>query len=150
MYNVDGSLNEAGSITEAVTLLLCYKNHSERTTFCVTNLGKQKLLLGHSWLRKHNPEINWETGEVKMSQCPPNCCSGCWDELRQERIAHKAEARRIKICSIGPLPEVDHDSKHGLEHNSEPSLDPADEPISVEEGDRILAAGLLPPPSVDI
>ena len=78
------------------------------------------------------------------------CCSECRDELRQERIAHKAEARRIEICSIGPLPEVDHNSKHRLEHNSEPGLDPADEPISVEEGDHILAAGLLPPPSIDI
>ena len=84
-----------------------------------------------------------------MSRCPPNCCSGCWDKLRQERIAHKAEARRIKICSIGPLPEVDHDSEHGLEHNSKPGLDPADEPISVE-GDRILAAGLFPLMSIDI
>ena len=146
VYNVDGSPNEAGSITEAVTLLLRYKNHSEQTTFCITNLGKQKLLLGHSWLRKHNPEINWETGEVKMLRCPPNCCLGCRDELRQERIAHKAEARRIEICSIRPLPEVDHDS----EHDSEPSLDPADESISVETGDRILATGLLPPPSVNI
>ena len=85
-----------------------------------------------------------------MSRCPLNCCSGCQDELRQERIAHKAEARRIEICSIGPLPEIDHDSEHGLEHNSEPSLDSADEPISVEEGDHILATGLLPPPSVNI
>ena len=58
VYNVDGSPKEAGSITEAVSLLLRYKNHSERTTFCVTNLGKQKLLLGHTWLRKHNPEID--------------------------------------------------------------------------------------------
>ena len=48
VYNVDGSPNEAGSIMEAVSLLLCYKNHSEQTTFCVTNLGKQKLLLGHT------------------------------------------------------------------------------------------------------
>ena len=106
VYNIDGSPNEAGSITEAVSLLLCYKNHSEWTTFCATNLGKQKLLLRHSWLPKHNPEINLEKGEVNMSRCPPHCCSGCWDKLHQDRISHKAEASRIEICSIGPLPEV--------------------------------------------
>ena len=142
VYNVDGSPNKASSIREAVSLLLHYKNHSEWTTFCVTNLGKQKLLLRHSWLCKHNPKIDWEKGEVKMSRCPPHCCSGCQDELCQERIAHKAEARRIEICSIGPLPEVDNDSEHRLELDSEP--------ISVEEGDRILATGLLPPPPMDI
>ena len=50
VYNVDGTLNEAGSITEVVSLILHYKNHSERTTFAVCGLGKQKLILGHSWL----------------------------------------------------------------------------------------------------
>ena len=70
VYNVDGTPNEASSITEVVNLILHYKNHSERTTFAVTCLGKQKLLLRHSWLQKHNLEINWAKGEVKMSRCP--------------------------------------------------------------------------------
>jgi len=25
------------------------------------------------WLQVHNPEINWETGEVKMTRCPSLC-----------------------------------------------------------------------------
>ena len=25
------------------------------------------------WLQVHNPEINWEMGEVKMMRCPPLC-----------------------------------------------------------------------------
>jgi len=24
-------------------------------------------------LQAHNPEINWETGKVKMTRCPPLC-----------------------------------------------------------------------------
>jgi len=91
VYNVDGTLNKAGSITEVVDLILRYWNHLEQTLFAVTGLGKQKLILGHSWLRKHNPEIDWVTGEVKMSRCPPQCCSGCRDEAQVERIAQKAE-----------------------------------------------------------
>ena len=86
VYNVDGTPNDAGSISEVVHLILHYKNHSERTTFAVTCLSKQKLLLGHSWLWNHNPKIDWNKGEVKMSRCPPCCCSGCQDELHQERI----------------------------------------------------------------
>ena len=84
VYNIDGPPNEAGSITKAVSLILRYKNHSEWTIFCVTSLGKQKLILGHSWLWKHNLEIDWNKGEVKMSRCPPRCCSECREELRQE------------------------------------------------------------------
>ena len=144
VYNVDGSLNEAGSITEVVSLILCYKNHSERTLFCVTNLGKQKLILGHSWLHKHNPEIDWDKGEVTMSRCPLRCCSGCHDEIQMERVAQKADARRKDACSIGPMPEISHDSEEDLVPNAE------DEPISIEEGDQILATGLLPTPTMDI
>ena len=147
VYNIDGTPNEAGSITEAVSLILQYKNHSEWTTFCITSLGKQKLILRHSWLQKHNPEIDWAKGDVKMSWCPPHCCSGCREELRQERIIWKAEIRRIDICSAGLTPEVDHDS----EDDSEPdTIDSEDEPISIEEGDWILATGLLPPPPMEI
>jgi len=50
VYNVDRTLNKAGSITEVVDLILRYWNHSERTLFAVTGLGKQKLILRHSWL----------------------------------------------------------------------------------------------------
>jgi len=91
VYNVDGTLKEASSITEVVDLILRYWNHLEQTLFTVTGLGKQKLILGHSWLQKHNLEIHWVTREVKMSRCPPCCCSGCRDKAREERIAQKAE-----------------------------------------------------------
>ena len=26
--------------------------------------------MGMSWLKHYNPEINWKTGEVKMTRCP--------------------------------------------------------------------------------
>jgi predicted aspartyl protease len=67
VYNVDGTPNEAGSVTEVADFILRYKGHSERALFAVTTLGKQDLILGHPWLQKHNLEINWATGEVKMS-----------------------------------------------------------------------------------
>jgi hypothetical protein len=31
------------------------------------------MILGLSWLHKHNPEVNWETGQVMMSRCPLSC-----------------------------------------------------------------------------
>jgi len=32
----------------------------------VCNLGKIEVILNIPWLAIHNPEINWEKGEVKM------------------------------------------------------------------------------------
>ena len=51
VHNIDGTLNEASSITEVVDLILWYKGHSERTLFAITSLEKEKLILGHSWLQ---------------------------------------------------------------------------------------------------
>ena len=36
----------------------------------VCDLEKTEVILGIPWLQAHNPEINWETGEVKMMRCP--------------------------------------------------------------------------------
>ncbi|KAF8221436.1 hypothetical protein L208DRAFT_1328002, partial [Tricholoma matsutake] len=45
VYNVDGSPNEADA--EVVDLVLHYKDHSKRALFAVTQLGKQKVILGY-------------------------------------------------------------------------------------------------------
>ena len=112
IYNVDGTPNEAGSITEVVNLILQYKNHLKRTTFAISSLGKQKLILGHSWLWKHNPEIDWITREVKMSRCPPRCCLGCRDEVHQQCVAQKVESWQKDTCTAGPIPKIDHNFNH--------------------------------------
>jgi hypothetical protein len=83
VYNVDGSPNQDSAISEVADLLLRYNGHSERALFCVTGLGKQNLILGHTWLKDHNPEVDWRTGKVEMSQCSPRCCNSCRTEVRE-------------------------------------------------------------------
>jgi hypothetical protein len=73
VYNVDGTANDASMITDIADIILCYENHSEHTQLAVTPLGKQSLILGYNWLCNHNPEINWQTKDVKMSRCPLQC-----------------------------------------------------------------------------
>ncbi|EGO03475.1 hypothetical protein SERLA73DRAFT_69344 [Serpula lacrymans var. lacrymans S7.3] len=34
---------------------------------------KINLILGWTWLFKHNPEIDWQTGVVTLSRCPQEC-----------------------------------------------------------------------------
>jgi hypothetical protein len=58
VQNVDGTPNENGPIMEVTDMLLHYKGHTERVTFAVTRLGKEKIILGLPWLKAHNPEIN--------------------------------------------------------------------------------------------
>jgi predicted aspartyl protease len=65
--NVDGTANMADAISEVVELILQYNRHSERALFCVTGLRSQNLILGHTWLQDHNPEVDWKMGKVEMS-----------------------------------------------------------------------------------
>ena len=73
VYNVDGTKNINGSITKCMWLPMQYKNHHEKIRFYLTNTGKSSVILGHTWLKKHNPKIDWRTGEVKMTCCPSSC-----------------------------------------------------------------------------
>jgi len=69
VFNVDGSPNEAGQISEVVDMLLHYKTHSKRMLLAVSGLGKQSLILGYNWLKDHNPKVDWEKREVEMTRC---------------------------------------------------------------------------------
>jgi hypothetical protein len=66
IYNVNDTTNDAGMIMDIAAVILRYENHSERTQLVVTCLGKQSLILGYNWLCNHNPEINWQTKDIKM------------------------------------------------------------------------------------
>src|SRR5260221_3424403 len=73
VHNVDGTPNENGSITEEVEVILRYGQHMEKACLAVANLGQQTIIIGHSWLTPHNPEVCWACQSVTMSQCPPEC-----------------------------------------------------------------------------
>jgi len=77
VFNVDGSPNEAGQISEVMDILLHYKTYSERMLLAISGLGKQSLILGYNWLKDHNPKIDWEKGKVEMTCCPLQCEGGC-------------------------------------------------------------------------
>ena len=67
--NVDGMNNSGGAITHQVEINVYYKNHVKRIRMDICNLERTDVILGMPWLQAYNPEINWETGEVKMTRC---------------------------------------------------------------------------------
>src|SRR6266700_3829461 len=143
VYNVDGLLNEAGSIDRVVDILMTYERHSEHILLAVTKLGKQSLILGMTWLGKHNPEIDFTAKKVEMTRCSPRCCVGCRSDLRQQRKTQREEIQNVDACRSGPLPPFVEDADdEDEEATADKPTDPSDEPL--EEGDRIWATGLLP------
>jgi len=71
--NIDGTVNVEGAIMHQVKCNMFFKGHVERARIDVYNLGKMEVILGILWLAAHNPEINWEKGEVKIIRCLPIC-----------------------------------------------------------------------------
>jgi Retroviral aspartyl protease len=66
ILNMDGSPNKAGSISKVIKVVLWYCDHSEKATFMATRLGKQDIILGLTWLHEHNPEVDWQSGDVEV------------------------------------------------------------------------------------
>src|SRR5882724_6480942 len=75
VYNVDGTLNKAGYITEVINLIVQYGDLSERATFHVKGMGRTTIILRHTWVveHNHNPEIDWCTRKVSLTRYPVSC-----------------------------------------------------------------------------
>jgi len=94
VFNVDGSPNETGQISEVVDVVLRYKTHSERMLLAVSGLRKQNLILGYDWLKDYNPKIDWEKEEVEITHCSLCCEEG--RALQKEQTCQK----RIELRAL--------------------------------------------------
>jgi len=92
--NVDRTVNSGGAITHQVECNVFYKGHMERMRMDVCDLGKTEVILGMPWLVAHNLEINWETGEVKITRCLPLCGR---KSKRKKRVRMMATEEEKKI-----------------------------------------------------
>ena len=60
VYNVDGTKNKTGMITQYADVKLQVGDRIRTTWLMVTGLGKQKVILGFPWFKEMNLEINWK------------------------------------------------------------------------------------------
>jgi hypothetical protein len=158
VYNVDGTANDAGMITDIADIILRYENHSEHTQLAVTHRGKQSLILGYNWLCNHNPEINWQTKDVKMSCCPLQC-STCRVEDKREAKIQKSTTSQINTCQSGAFPTmVEEDEDESPQVNMDETdeeaqdtcpafdddLDSEVDDFTIKEDDRIFMTMVHP------
>ncbi|KAG6325838.1 hypothetical protein ID866_13251 [Astraeus odoratus] len=85
VLNVDGTTNCAG-------------RHAEKLWCYASNLGKTPMILGHTWLKMHNPDINWVTGKVTLNQCPEECHH--LQESPYEKKLHKEERKETWVQAL--------------------------------------------------
>ena len=71
VFNTDGTKN--GEMTKVAPLEIKIDGHTEQLEAAVMNLDRTDIFLGHDWLVKHNPEVNWKNGIIRFTRCPGHC-----------------------------------------------------------------------------
>ncbi|KAL5482964.1 hypothetical protein ACEPAI_9559 [Sanghuangporus weigelae] len=73
VFNADSTSNEGRLIMEYVVIRMIFGKHEEEIRLAVTLLASSNIFLGHDWLQKHNPEIDWKIGKINFTCCPDEC-----------------------------------------------------------------------------
>ena len=58
VYNVDGTRNLAGDITHYAEIVIDFQGHREKVIAEITDLGRHQMILGYTWLKHHNLDID--------------------------------------------------------------------------------------------
>lgn len=76
------------SITEPLSVTIAFRDHSEEIQFFLTDSPSYPVVLGHTWLAKHKPLVNWGgTGETILqwsSLCETHCRHSSQHTLENE------------------------------------------------------------------
>jgi len=100
VFNADGTKN--GEVTKVAPLEVEINGHKETLEAVVMDLNGTDMFLGHNWLVKHNPEVNWKNRTIKFTRCLGNCT------MKHKDIRFKA--RRNKTMETTTTDEKDKDN----------------------------------------
>jgi hypothetical protein len=64
LFNVDGTHNQASLIEESIHLYIERGEERIRTQFHITNLGRDRIILGYPSLEAFNPPIDWQNRKI--------------------------------------------------------------------------------------
>jgi len=75
IYLADGKPSAMGPVTHRTKVPINISSHRELATFQVANLQNHEGILGMSWLREHNPTIDWNDKRITFNseQCTTWC-----------------------------------------------------------------------------
>jgi len=75
VINADGTPNKVGQITEYVRAYIEIGLHKTIQHLFVTNLGNKEMMIGYSYLYKHNSNIDWQKDQWEFTRYLDTCTS---------------------------------------------------------------------------
>ncbi|KAK7918601.1 hypothetical protein WMY93_009885 [Mugilogobius chulae] len=107
--------------SEPVTLILS-GNHREEIKFNILSAPSTPLILGHPWLVKHNPVIDWKAGRV--SSWSNICHAECLLSAFPPAEGDSPVPPDIEVPDLSNVPEVYHDLHEVFSKSKALSLPP--------------------------
>ena len=89
VFNADRTKNR--EVTRVTSLEIKINGHKEQLEAAIMDLNRTDMFLGHDWLVKHNPEVNWKNSTIRFTRCPGQCT------IKHEDIRFKT--RRTKATN---------------------------------------------------
>ena len=114
---VDGSqLDRVDKETQPLPVAI--QQHHETITFDIVTMAGHDVVLGMPWLKKHNPNIDWETRGMKFERC--GCVTTTKPTHRQRSMVDEKQHRAAaEICEISTsnkdVPRKESDSADSRE-----------------------------------
>jgi len=103
VFNADRTKNR--KVTKVVSLEVKINGHKEQLEAAVIDLNSTDMFLGHDWLVKHNPEVNWKNGMIKFTRCPGSCMIKHQDTRFKTRKTQAVETTTQDNSKIGKEPD---------------------------------------------
>ena len=91
VFNADRTKNR--EVTKVAPLEIEINEHKETLEVVVIDLDRTDMFLGHDWLVKHNPEVNWRNRTIQFMRCPGNCTMTYKDIRFNSRWTKKTETK---------------------------------------------------------
>jgi len=98
VFNADGTKNR--EMTKMAPLEIEIDGYTEQLEAAVTDLDKIDMFLGHDWLVKHNPEVNWKNSTIWFTRCLGHCTIKHEDiqfNIRRQMTTDKTEQNNDEI-----------------------------------------------------
>ena len=95
IWNIDGTNNKAGKITEYADLSVQTGKKQNKMRFLVTDLGHEDLILGYPWLATFEPKFSWADGTIDMEHLPVIVKSLNWETRLTKTTISRIETERI-------------------------------------------------------
>ena len=84
IWNIDGTANKAGMISEFVDLRVQTQGRTKQMRFLVTDLGTEDLILGYPWLAVFEPKFQWRDASINVEYLPIIIQSLNWEKIHQQ------------------------------------------------------------------